>query len=532
VLIIGTDIGWGCKRAASLSLDCSGFKPFGNRWRALGFRAVIRRRALGRAGAVPYHDAMGDRTAIHADRIRRLNDAPERGDGSYVLYWMQQAQRAHGNHALEHAIREANRRDLTLIVGFGLMDDYPEANERHYAFMLEGLADVDAALRERRIKFVVRRGAPDAVAAALARDAVLVVCDRGYLRHQKAWRRRVAEDAECRVVEVESDVVVPVEIASDKPEFAARTLRPRIHRVWDRFLAPLDEAAPVKDSRFLRVKGDIEPSDLAGTLARLKLDRSVGAVRRFRGGTSEARRRLAAFVRGPLDDYGAGRNEPADFVCSLLSPYLHFGQISPLEVALAARDAGDVDDEDRATYLEELIVRRELAMNFVHFERRYDEYACLPDWARRTLDEHRGDRRVHLYDVERLEMADTHDRYWNAAMREMTRTGFMHNYMRMYWGKKILEWSASPEQAYRTTLALNNRWFLDGRDANSYANVGWIFGLHDRPWAERPVFGKVRFMNDRGLERKFDMPRYLTTIDHLAAEEKREHSRFPEQGTF
>jgi deoxyribodipyrimidine photo-lyase len=165
-------------------------------------------------------------------------------------------------------------------------------------------------------------------------------------------------------------------------------------------------------------------------------------------------------------------------------------------------------------------VRRELAANFVEFESRYDDYGCLPGWARGTLDAHRADRRPHIYTRQQLESARTHDRYWNAAMREMRDTGFMHNYMRMYWAKKILEWSADPAAAFRTVLHLNNKYFLDGRDANSYANVAWVFGLHDRPWPERPVFGKVRYMNAKGLERKFDMAAYLRAVDDLIDAER------------
>ena len=172
--------------------------------------------------------------------------------------------------------------------------------------------------------------------------------------------------------------------------------------------------------------------------------------------------------------------------------------------------------KDREAFLEELIVRRELAINFVVHERHYDSYGSLPAWARKTLDEHRDDPRPHRYTRSELERADTHDRYWNAAMQEMLKTGYMHNYMRMYWGKKIIEWTNTPEYAYSTALYLNNKYFLDGRDANSYANVAWLFGLHDRGWPERDVFGKVRYMNDKGLQRKFDIDEYAEWAEALA----------------
>lgn len=454
---------------------------------------------------------------IQESRIRALNDR-ETGPGDYVLYWMQQSQRASFNPALEYAIQAANRRALPVVVGFGLMADYPEANPRHYAFMLQGLREVEGALRERGIRLVVRRGPPADVALTLADGAALVAADRGYLRHQREWRAAVAGGAPCRVVEVEGDVVVPVSVASTRHEIAARTLRPKLHRVWDDYLEDL-APTPVETGALDLALTGIDLGDVDALLDDLRLDHSVPPVQRFRGGTTEARRRLQAFLDEKLAGYASDRREPAAFRCSLLSPYLHFGQISPVEVALAVRRACTGQPDDRGAYLEELIVRRELAVNFVTFHPDYDRYGCLPEWAKRTLDDHRGDPREPAYGLDQLAAARTHDPYWNAAMREMTATGFMHNYMRMYWAKKILEWSPTPETAFETTLHLNNRYFLDGRDPNSYANVAWTFGLHDRPWPERPIFGKVRYMNARGLERKFDMASYRLAVDRLVAAE-------------
>ncbi|MGH6915806.1 MAG: deoxyribodipyrimidine photo-lyase, partial [Geminicoccales bacterium] len=305
----------------------------------------------------------------------------------------------------------------------------------------------------------------------------------------------------------------------EKHEIAARTLRPKLHRVWDEYLRGLGEQTPSKDSRRLPLEGGVDLADLRVLLDGLGLDRDVPPVRRFEGGTSGARRRLVAFLRDKLKGYADDRSEPAAYQCSMLSPYLHFGQISPVEIALAARASTSGSRDDRASFLEELIVRRELAMNFVHFNPDYDSYEALPGWAKKTLAEHAGDPREHLYPRRQLEAAGTHDECWNAAMREMLHTGYMHNYMRMYWAKKILEWSPSPRQAFETALHLNNTFFLDGRDANSYANVAWTFGLHDRAWTARPVFGKVRYMNARGLERKFDMKSYRYAVDRLIEQE-------------
>jgi deoxyribodipyrimidine photo-lyase len=448
---------------------------------------------------------------VQPERIRALNDEGVRG-GDFVLYWMQQAQRATYNHALELAVGWANELDKPLLVAFGLMDDYPEANARHYAFMLEGLRDVAQALRRRGAAFVVQRGAPDAVALRLAARASLVVCDRGYLRHQRAWRERVAEGAPCRVLQVESDVVVPVEEASPKKEVAARTLRPKLHRHLERFLVPLPETKLTRRADDLRVEG-LELRDPDALLETLKLDRRVPPVRLFRGGAAAAEEMLTAFLRDSLSAYADTRNQPGTNNVSHMSKYLHFGQISPLQIALWIQEAGA--SRNTESYLEELIVRRELPMNFVFYEPRYDAFEGLPDWAKRTLAEHAGDRRPYRYTRAQLESAETHDPYWNAAMREMLGTGYMHNYMRMYWGKKIMEWSRTPEEAFETALSLNNTYFLDGRDANSFANVAWIFGQHDRPWAERAVFGKVRYMSAGGLERKAKPAQYIEKVNAL-----------------
>jgi deoxyribodipyrimidine photo-lyase len=454
------------------------------------------------------------RNRIHPARIQRLNDRGP-APGRYVLYWMQQSQRARFNHALEYAVAAANQRRQPLLVGFGLMDDYPGANLRHYRFLLEGLRETQGALRDQGIRMTVARGRPDSVALELAREASLVVCDRGYLRQQKLWRQRVADAFDGEVVQVESDAVVPVAVASPKAETAARTLRPRIHRHLDEYLVHLRSSPVARDSLGLSPDVDgVDLDDLDAPLSPMKLDQSVPPVACFRGGARAAEAQLRAFLRRRLDGYAEQRGQPELEHVSHLSPYLHLGQISPLQVALRVRDA-EAPATDREALLEELIVRRELAFNFVHYTGGYDEYDALPAWARATLEEHRDDPRPHLYSRGQLEAAETHDPYWNAAMREMKHTGYMHNHMRMYWGKKILEWSRSPELAYRVALELNNRYFLDGRDPASYANVGWIFGLHDRPWPGRAVYGTVRSMSAAGLERKADMAAYVARVDGL-----------------
>jgi deoxyribodipyrimidine photo-lyase len=453
---------------------------------------------------------------VQNTRIQRLNDR-ELKKGNYVLYWMQQSQRAEYNYALEYAIQQANALGQGVLVGFGLMDDYPEANLRHYTFMLEGLQETQAFLAKKGIKMVIQRGSPVDVASALGRKASLIVCDRGYLSHQKAWSTRVARSAVCGVVQVESDVVVPIEVVSNKAEYAARTIRPKIHKHLNDFLVPFKSSVVKKLSLGLKIKS-LDLKEVSAVLNKLSLDRSVAPVTQFfKGGTSQGKARFDKFIKKRFKHYVKNRNQPQTDDISHMSPYLHFGQLSPLYLALQIKAVDSRLKEAREAYLEELIVRRELAMNFVNYTPNYDSYACLPQWAQKTLKRHQKDQREYVYTRSQLEGAETHDEYWNAAMREMKITGFMHNYMRMYWGKKILEWSKTPEHAFRITLAINNKYFLDGRDANSYTGVAWVFGVHDRAWFERPIFGKIRYMAASGLERKCDIRSYIKKVDSLAS---------------
>ena len=448
---------------------------------------------------------------IQVERVQNLNEADVR-EGDYVLYWMQSSQRAEQNHALEYAVQRANDLDQRLLVVFGLTDDYPEANLRHYTFMLEGLKDAQEALEKRGIEMVVRKGSPEEVALEAGKDASLIVTDRGYMRPQKKWREKVAREADRLVTQVESDVVVPVELASGKQEHAARTLRPKIQEYLEDFLVALTPTKVEKRSTNMHVDG-LDLSDMEKVLDGMDLDRSVSALSNlYKGGNSEARKIFRRFLKQGLGDYDANRNQPQTDYVSHMSKYLHFGHVSPIWLALQARGAS-AKQGNIESFVEELVVRRELSVNFVFYNNDYDSYSNLPGWARETLGEHKGDDREYAYTRKQLENAETHDEYWNAAMKEMVHTGYMHNYMRMYWGKKILEWSNTPEHAYRTTLYLNNKYFLDGRDPNSFANVAWVFGQHDRGWTEREVYGKVRYMSSGGLERKTKPDQYVEKVE-------------------
>ncbi|MBS9722115.1 deoxyribodipyrimidine photo-lyase [Tianweitania sp. BSSL-BM11] len=458
---------------------------------------------------------------IDPRRIRVLKDAPDNANGRYVLYLLQQANRAYNNPALELAIEEANHRGLPVVACFGLLEGsngFPEANARHYAFLLDGLCDAANGLAKRDIGFVMRKCSPAEIAIDLAEDAALLVLDRGYLGIQKTWYAEICKAVETKIVQVEGDVAVPVELASSRHEFAARTFRPKISPHLDDFLSPLTTRKVKHPARDLDLKTEIDISDPEAVLASMTLDRSVPPVKRFKGGETEARRRLKAFLAGPFEDYGDTRGKPEAGSASHMSPYLHFGQISPVEIVLAAREA-KASKEDKSAFVEEVVVRRELAMNHVFYTENYGSYdEAVPEWARETLADKAGDKRPHHYTDRQLANGETHDHGWNVAMKEMRETGYMHNHLRMYWGKKILEWSKTPKEGFERTLRLNNRFFLDGRDPNSFTNVAWIYGLHDRPWVKRPVFGTVRYQNENSL-RKFNFKAYEEDVERLCAAE-------------
>jgi deoxyribodipyrimidine photo-lyase len=451
---------------------------------------------------------------IHPERVQRLKDRPLQ-KGRFVLYWMQASQRAEYNHALEYAVRQANEQKLPVTTLFVLTDAFPEANLRHYTFMLEGLKELKGRLEERGISLLILRGSPDQEVIKVSRQASMVVTDCGYLRIQKEWRKEVAEKAPCPVEQVETDVVVPVEQAFPKEAYSAAVLRPKINSQLRKYLVPLSET-PVKHTlQKLDFPGLDLKKPIPAILSFLSIDRNVQPVSHFRGGTSEAKRLLGDFIAQKLKNYGELRSDPSLDCVSHMSPYLHFGQISPLYIASQVQEAGRISAKTREAYLEELIVRRELAMNFAQYSPGYDSFRAIPEWAKRTLKAHQRDEREYIYSQDELEEGRTHDPYWNAAQREMVITGKMHNYMRMYWGKKILEWCADPEEAFRIAVYLNNKYELDGRDPNSFTGVAWCFGKHDRPWGERKIFGQVRYMNDAGLRRKFKIDDYVKKIASL-----------------
>ncbi len=448
-------------------------------------------------------------------RLRFRNDLPLRREGKVVLYWMQRAQRARGNEAFNTAVLIANTLGIPLVVLFRLEPSFPHATERHYAFMLEGLAETANDAEARGAAFLLRIGAEgDVGAVARELQAALVVGDENPLREPEAWRTAAPAELEVPFVTVDADVLIPSALFG-KEEYAARTLRPKITRELERFVV----AAPDPDVH-RRLPGPERPRgeefDVDRLLARLKIDTASGRLAGMRAGTRAGLAELDDFIANRLARYDARRRHPEHpDGTSRLSPWLHFGQLGPLQIVLRVNEA-EVPSDAREAYLEELIVRRELAVNYVARNPDYDRYEGLPAWGLATLAEHAGDPRPHLYSFEEFEAARTHDPLWNAAQKEMVHTGFMHGYIRMYWAKKILHWSRTPREAHQTAVTLNDRYLLDGRDPNGYANIAWaIGGRHDRPWPEREVFGKVRSMTYASTSRKFDSAAYIARIEAL-----------------
>jgi len=424
---------------------------------------------------------------------------------------MQRSQRGWGNPALNVAITLASARRCGLWVLCVLDGSYPEANSRHFDFLLEGLADVHASLRARGIPLVVRVGRfLDEVPAAAA-GAGALVCDEHPEPFGRALRETVGSAAPCLALAVEGDTVIPPALLADHAHVGARTLRPAVHRLLSGFLPP----EPEPELKGPGVEPPIPGADFtaAGFLDReLKVPGLADVARFFRGGQSEGRRRLARFLADDLATYAEVHHRADLDVSSRLGAYLHFGHLGPAEVARAALEGGGGPGTE--AFLEQVIVRRELAVNAARFLPGYGSPAMVPAWAQRTLDEHAPSGPQEVTEA-MMESSATPDPAWNAAMTELRVRGFLHNYLRMYWGKQVLLWSADWRRAFSILLRWNNRYLLDGRDPNGTTGVAWVFGLHDRPFTRRPVFGAVRSMTPGGLARKMDVAAYLRRVAAL-----------------
>ena len=440
-------------------------------------------------------------------RSRQLTGG-RRGNGP-VVYWMSRDQRVKDNWALLRAQQEAIAGKRGLVVIFCRVPAYQGATADHYAFMLNGLAEVKKNLEEHNIRLVGLNGSPAEMLPSFLRkiDAALLVCDFDPLRIKRDWKKRILESVDIPMQEVDAHNVIPAWVVSDKKEYAAYTIRPKIRLLLDEYLTDIPRLVTHPFSWHEgQVSGELSPGlDLTASANRCRYDWLAP-------GEEQALAAARSFVGSRLADYPGNRNNPCVNGQSGLSPYLHFGHLSAQRLAVMVQRSNTAEDV-RETFLEELIVRRELSDNFCLYEPSYDTFAGFPRWARLTLDEHRADPREYTYSLTEFEEGATHEKLWNACQTDLVRSGKLHGYLRMYWAKKILEWTPAPEAALEIAIYLNDRYSLDGRDPNGYTGICWsIGGVHDRAWKERPVFGKIRYMNEAGCRRKFDTAAYIEAV--------------------
>ena len=442
---------------------------------------------------------------IAPQRVRLVKEGKDAGGP--VIYWMTREQRVADNWALLLAQNIAIEHKRALVVIFCLVPDYPGANIRHYGFMLKGLQEVEQMLQKLKIPFVLLQGTPPEILPGYLakKNVAFLVTDFDPLHIKRSWQQEVGAAIKGSFYVVDGHNIVPCWHASPKQEYGAYTLRPKVKKLLPDFLC---DFPPLLQHPFSSRKVSASPVDWH-KLYSFVSDHSVPEVDWLTPGEKAANESIGGFLMDGLPAYDTTRNDPNLDGQSNISPYLHFGHIAPQRVALLVKEAR-VQAEKKAAFLEELIVRRELADNFCYYNENYDRFEGFPDWARKTLDAHRSDTREYQYFLETFEHGKTHDDLWNAAQCQMVELGKMHGYLRMYWAKKILEWSGSPEEAMEIAIHLNDKYELDGRDPNGFAGIAWsIGGVHDRAWQERPVFGKVRYMTYGGCARKFDVKLFI-----------------------
>jgi len=461
------------------------------------------------------------------------------GDGP-VLYWMSREQRVADNWALIHALETARKKGLPVAVCFVADPSRFPDNARQSLFSLRGLRALPAKLDALNIPFFMFRGDPATHVSALAGaiGAGLVVTDMHPMREFVAARKAVAEAVACPVHEVDAHNVVPVWAASDKREYAARTIRPKIHRLLPEFMTEFPALEPASKWTAAHRPTDFDWDGILAECTQVAEQTNNREVSWCVPGEAAAMDALVGEENGFLTNlrlklYANKRNDPALKATSNLSPYLNQGQLAPQRAALEANKLKRNHSESVASFLEELVVRRELSDNFVFYEPNYDNLECAADWAKETLRVHSKDKREYVYSRAELEQGKTHDDLWNAAQLQLTATGKIHGFMRMYWAKKILEWTEGPEQAIEFAIFFNDRYALDGRDPNGFVGCMWsTCGIHDMGWTERPVFGKIRYMNYNGCKRKFKVDDYIAACKRDAARERGETFTEEAKGPF
>lgn len=445
---------------------------------------------------------------MNMQRVRQLNSIQSGGTGP-VIYWMSRDQRAVDNWALCHAGRLARDTGRECRVVFSVVDAFLEAGKRGFDFMIKGLKEVEAYLHDINIPFHLVPGEPSTMIPQFVNEigAGVLITDFDPLRIKQRWTERITRQIDIPFLQVDTHNIVPCWEAYPKAAYGAHILRKRIMNKLPEFLVDFPEPPALNQSPNLP---DNDWKTVEDAVDRMGPPLPVAWCV---PGTSGGMEMLREFIDMRLDHYSEYRNDPVRDGQSDLSPWLHFGQIAPQRAALEIQASGSPGTGDA---LEQLIVRRELSDNYCYYVPDYDRVEGFPEWAKSSLEAHAGDPREAVYTREEFESAETHDRLWNAAQKEMMIRGKMHGYMRMYWAKKILEWSPGPKQALETAVYLNDHYSLDGRDPNGYAGISWsIGGRHDRPWFERPIFGKIRYMSFNGAARKFDIEAYIRRVNAL-----------------
>lgn len=442
---------------------------------------------------------------MNNNRIGYLNSLDENRQANYVLYVLHSSIRVNLNLTLNNAVNCANEHKVPLYIVYSFDISVREINDRQIIFLCESLKDFLNKSIANGYKMIVLSYDNKTNIQNLINNSIVTFFDRGYLKFERSAQELLIFQAKVKCVVVEDNVVIPIGYISDKQEWAAHTLRKKMKKEIEKFILDVKDKRPILINKYLWTQDYIDDvSNKINELEEKKIERVGRISSSFMGGEEAAKYKLYDFVNNLLPFYSENRNEPSLSCTSRLSPYLHFGNISPLLIYDVIRH-NTIDN----SFLEQLLVRRELCSNYVYYNNEYNEFNGLPNWCRSTLIKHKKDKRDVIYGLNQLINSETHDSYWNAAMNQMVETGYMENTMRMYWGKKIIEWSKDPIDAYNTTLYLNNNYLLDGWDPNSFVGVGWCFGLHDRPWREREIFGTVRYMNSDGLKRKYNMDEYL-----------------------
>jgi deoxyribodipyrimidine photo-lyase len=474
-------------------------------------------------------------------RVNKRIDGEPNAEGRYVLYWMHSNRRLYSNFALEYAVAWANKLDRPLVILETLVADYPWASDRFHQFMIDGMKEKSEDCARRGVGYYSylepEAGAWKGLVERVAKDACLVVSDEYPAFIQPGFNKRLSESISVPFFTVDSCGMIPLALTNKAP-YSAFLFRKVVQKNFRESWAHMPANDPLADLRIKSAQLDAEVAEkwpqvrsadewVEVSPSSFDIDHAVGALS-YAGNRATALRRLNDFIANTLPRYGTERNDPDKSAASGMSPFLHFGTLGEHEIVqkiLAQQPSGWTADtlqynggksegyygghEYVEKYLDELVTWRGVGFHYAHHQPDYDKLESLPDWVQKTLNEHKNDPRPTLYTLEELEGAQTHDPIWNAAQRELVRDGIIHNYLRMLWGKKILEWSPDPETALAYMIELNNKYAIDGRDPNSYSGIFWCLGRFDRPWFERPIFGTIRYMSSDSAAKKIKMDRYL-----------------------